>query len=49
MPAETEVNMLFKSKTPRKDKNAAGNAAEVMRRAVHKLNARSLNTPRRGR
>jgi cytoskeletal protein CcmA (bactofilin family) len=34
MPAETEVDMLFKSKAPEKDKNAAGNAAEVMRRAV---------------
>jgi cytoskeletal protein CcmA (bactofilin family) len=34
MPAETEVDMLFKSKTPEKDKNTAGNAAEVMRSAV---------------
>jgi cytoskeletal protein CcmA (bactofilin family) len=34
MPAETEVDMLFKSKAPEKGKNAAGNAAEVMRRAV---------------
>jgi cytoskeletal protein CcmA (bactofilin family) len=30
MPAETEVDMLFKSKASEKDKNAAGNAAEVM-------------------
>jgi cytoskeletal protein CcmA (bactofilin family) len=34
MPAETEVDMLFKSKAPDKDKKAAGNAAEVMRSAV---------------
>jgi cytoskeletal protein CcmA (bactofilin family) len=34
MPAETEVDMLFKSKAPEKDKNAAGNTAEVMRSAV---------------
>ena len=30
MPAKTEVDMLFKSKAPEKDKNAAANAAEVM-------------------
>jgi cytoskeletal protein CcmA (bactofilin family) len=34
MPAKTEVDMLFKSKAPEKDKNAAANAAEVMGRAV---------------
>jgi cytoskeletal protein CcmA (bactofilin family) len=34
MPAKTEVEMLFKSKTPEKDKNAAANAAEVMGRTV---------------
>jgi len=32
MPAKTEVDMLFKSKAPEKDKNAAANAAEVMER-----------------
>jgi len=30
MPAKTEVDMLFKSKAPEKDKNAAANAAEIM-------------------
>src|ERR1700730_17936084 len=30
MPAKTEVDMLFKSKAPEKDTNAAANAAEVM-------------------
>src|SRR6266404_5865418 len=34
MPAKTEVDMLFKSKAPEKDKNAAANAAEVMGRTV---------------
>ena len=33
MPAKTEVDM-FKSKAPEKDKNAAANAAEVVRRTV---------------
>jgi cytoskeletal protein CcmA (bactofilin family) len=32
MPAKTEVDMLFKSKAPEIDKNAAANAAEVMER-----------------
>src|SRR5215831_6550112 len=32
MPAKTEVDMLFKSKAPENDKNAAANAAEVMER-----------------
>jgi cytoskeletal protein CcmA (bactofilin family) len=35
MPAKTEVDMFFKSKTAEKDTNAAANAAEVVGRMVH--------------
>jgi cytoskeletal protein CcmA (bactofilin family) len=34
MPAKREADMLFKSKAPVKDKNAAANTAEVMERKV---------------
>jgi cytoskeletal protein CcmA (bactofilin family) len=35
MPAKTEVDMFFKSKTAEKDTNAAANAAEVVGRMAH--------------
>jgi hypothetical protein len=34
MPAKTEGDMFFKSKAPEREKNAAANGAEVMRRMV---------------
>jgi cytoskeletal protein CcmA (bactofilin family) len=37
MPAKTEVDMLFRSKAPEKDKNAAANAAEAMGKRQHSV------------